>query len=280
MVHADGQDPARTDTGDLVRAAVRIAAMLVALALAAPLAMASEEGVKLDRMPVDVNPNDPVSLQRGAQAYVNYCMGCHSAGYMRYNRLKDIGLTDKQILDNLVFTGAKVGDLMTIGMAAKDAKEWFGAPPPDLSVIARSRASGAGSGADWLYTYLRSFYRDPARPTGWNNTVFPNVGMPHVLYQLQGEQVLKVEELLQPRGSGKKEDALKVEVQKLVVEKPGTMTAREYDRLVADLVNFLVYVAEPVKHYRQQLGYYVLMFLGVLLFFAYALKKEFWKDVH
>ena len=264
---------------------MRIAGMLVWLALAAPLAapftvLASEEHLKLDRMPADVNANDPVSLQRGAQVYVNYCMGCHSAGYMRYNRLTDLGLTESQIRENLIFTGAKVGELMAIGMAAKDAKEWFGAPPPDLSVIARSRSSSAGSGADWLYTYLRSFYRDPSRPTGWNNTVFPNVGMPHMLYQLQGEQVLKTEVLLQPRGSGKKEDALKIEVQKLVLEKPGTMTPAEYDRLVADLVNFLAYVAEPVKHYRQQLGFYVLMFLGVLLVFAYALKKEFWKDVH
>jgi ubiquinol-cytochrome c reductase cytochrome c1 subunit len=259
--------------------------MLVALALAAPLAApftakASEEHVKLDRMPADVNPNDPVSLQRGAQVYVNYCLGCHSAGYMRYNRLTDLGLTEEQIRDNLILTGAKVGELMAIGMTAKDAKEWFGAPPPDLSVIARSRSSGAGSGADWLYTYLRSFYRDPSRPTGWNNTVFPNVGMPHMLYQLQGEQVLKTEVLLQPRGSGKKEDVLKIEVQKLAIEKPGTMMPAEYDRLVADLVNFLAYVAEPVKHFRQQLGIYVLMFLGVLFVFAYALKKEFWKDVH
>ena len=260
---------------------MRIAGMLACLALAAPLAaLASEAGVKLDRMPADVNPNDPVSLQRGAQVYVNYCMGCHSLSYMRYNRLHDIGLTDQQIRDNLIFTGAKVGDLMTVAMAPKDAKEWFGAPPPDLTVIARSRSSGAGSGADWLYTYLRGFYRDPTRPTGWNNTAFPNVGMPHVLYQLQGEQVLKTEVVLQPRGSGKQEDALKVEVQKLVLAKPGTMAPAEYDRLAADLVNFLAYVAEPVKHYRQQLGIYVLMFLGVLFVLAYALKKEFWKDVH
>jgi len=260
---------------------MRLARTLAWMLLAAPLAaMASEAGMKLDRMPADVNPNDPVSLQRGAQVYVNYCMGCHSASYMRYNRLADLGLTDQQIRDNLIFTGAKVGELMTIGMAAKDAKEWFGAPPPDLSVIARSRSSSAGSGADWLYTYLRGFYRDPSRPTGWNNTVFPNVGMPHVLYQLQGEQVLKTEVLLQPRGSGKKEDALKIEAQKLVLEKPGTMAPVEYDRLAADLVNFLVYLSEPVKHFRQQLGIYVLMFLGVLFVLAYALKKEFWKDVH
>jgi ubiquinol-cytochrome c reductase cytochrome c1 subunit len=260
---------------------MRIAGMLMWLALAAPLAvMASEEGLKLDRMPADVNPNDVVSLQRGAQVYVNYCMGCHSAGYMRYNRLQDLGLTELQIRDNLIFTGAKVGELMTNGMVAKEAKEWFGTAPPDLSVIARSRSSGAGSGADWLYTYLRGFYRDPSRPTGWNNTVFHNVGMPHVLYQLQGEQALKTEVELLPRGSGRQEDALKIEVRKLVVEKPGTMTALEYDRLVADLVNFLVYVSEPARHFRQQLGLYVLIFLGVLFVLAYALKKEFWKDVH
>jgi ubiquinol-cytochrome c reductase cytochrome c1 subunit len=264
---------------------MRIAGLLVALALAMPLAapftvMASEEHVKLDRMPADANPNDPVSLQRGAHVYVNYCLGCHSAGYMRYNRMTDLGLTEQQIRENLIFTGAKVGELMTIAMAPKDAREWFGAPPPDLTVIARSRSSSAGSGADWLYTYLRSFYRDSSRPTGWNNTVFPNVGMPHMLYQLQGEQALKTEVQLQPRGSGKKEEALKIEVQKLVLEKPGTMTPVEYDRMVADLVNFLVYLSEPVRHYRQQLGIYVLMFLSVLFVLAYALKKEFWKDVH
>ncbi len=259
---------------------MRLAGMLACLALAAPLAATASVGAKLDRMPADVNPNDSLSLQRGAQVYVNYCLGCHGASYMRYNRLQDLGLNEQQIRDNLIFTGAKVGDLMKTGMDPKDAKEWFGAPPPDLSVIARSRSSGAGSGADWLYTYLRGFYRDPSRPTGWNNTVFPNVGMPHVLYQLQGEQALKTEAVLQPRGSGKKEDALKIEVQKLVLEKPGIMKPAEYDRLAADLVNFLAYVAEPSRHFRQQLGIYVLMFLGVLFVLAYALKKEFWKDVH
>jgi len=259
---------------------IKRAAILVLALLAAPLGAQAAEDVKLDRMPADVSPTDRASLQRGAQVYVNYCLGCHGASYMRYNRLKDIGLTDQQIRDYLIFTGAKVGDLMLTAMPAKDAKEWFGAAPPDLTVIARSRASGAGSGADWLYTYLRGFYRDAARPTGWNNTVFPNVGMPHMLYQLQGEQVLKTEELLQPRGSGKKEDALRIEVRKLVLERPGTMTPLEYDRLVADLVNFLVYMSEPVRQYRQQVGIYVLIFLGLMFGLAYALKKEFWKDVH
>ncbi len=261
-------------------AAIRLAAILALAALAPLSAFASEAGVELDRMPANVSPNDPASLQRGAQVYMNYCMGCHSASYMRYNRLRDLGLTEDQIRDNLIFTGAKVGELMKNGMDPKDAKEWFGAPPPDLTVIARSRASGAGSGADWLYTYLRGFYRDPSRPTGWNNTVFPNVGMPHVLHGLQGQQVLATEVQLMPRRSGKKEDALQVEVQKLVVEKPGSLDAAEYDRLVADLVNFLVYMAEPSQEFRKQLGLYVLMFLGVLFVLAYALKKEYWKDVH
>lgn len=246
--------------------------------LAVPLVALAAEGVKLDRMPADVNPNDPVSLQRGAQVYVNYCLGCHSVSYMRYNRLQDLGLTEQQIRDNLIFTGAKVGDLMTIAMTPRDAKEWFGAPPPDLSVIARSRSSHAGSGADWLYTYLRGFYRDSTRPTGWNNTVYPNVGMPHMLHALQGEQVLKTEVVSIPRGN--KGEVEKHEVQKLVLAKPGTLKPAEYDRLVADLVNFLSYVGEPAKQLRTQLGIYVLMFLGVLFALAYALKKEYWKDVH
>lgn len=261
---------------------MRQAMVWVWLILAAPMAaLASEAGLKLDRLPADVRPNDPVSLQRGAQVYVNYCLGCHSASYMRYNRLeKDLGLSEQQIRDNLIFTGAKVGELMKNSMATEDAKGWFGAAPPDLTVIARSRASHAGSGGDWLYTYLRSFYRDPTRPTGWNNTVFPNVGMPHVLYALQGEQALRTETQLIYRPGGKKEDAIKVEVTKLVVEKPGAMTPAEYDRLVADLVNFLVYMGEPAQQFRKTLGIYVLMFLAVLFVLAYALKKEFWKDIH
>ena len=258
--------------------AMRLAGMLACLALAVPLAVRATEDVKLDRMPSDVNPNDPISLQRGAQVYVNYCLGCHGASYMRYNRLQDLGLTEQQIRDNLILTGAKVGDLMKTGMETKDAKEWFGAPPPDLTVIARSRSSGAGSGADWLYSYLRGFYRDPTRPTGWNNTVFPNVGMPHVLWQLQGEQVPKTEVVTIPRGS--KGEVESHEVQKLTLEKPGALKPAEYDRLVADLVNFLVYMSEPARHSRVQLGIFVLMALGVLFVLAYALKKEFWKDVH
>jgi ubiquinol-cytochrome c reductase cytochrome c1 subunit len=255
-----------------------LARTLAWMLLAAPLAAAASESVKLDRLPADVNPHDPVSLQRGVQVYVNYCLGCHSAAYMRYNRLQDLGLTEQQIRDNLIFTGAKVGELMKIAMDPRDSREWFGTPPPDLTVIARSRSSSAGSGADWLYSYLRGFYRDPSRPTGWNNTVYPNVGMTHVLWQLQGEQVLTTEVQSIPRGS--KGEVEKHEVQKLVLEKPGAMKPAEYDRMVGDLVNFLVYMGEPFRQSRVELGIYVLMFLGVLFVFAYLLKKEYWKDVH
>jgi len=255
-----------------------LAKVLMWAMLAAPLTAAGSESVKLDRMPVDVNPGDPISLQRGAQVYVNYCLGCHGASYMRYNRLQDLGITEQQIRDNLIFTGAKVGELMKTAMDPKDSKEWFGAPPPDLTVIARSRASSAGSGADWLYTYLRSFYRDTTRPTGWNNTVFPNVGMPHVLFALQGEQALTTEVVAIPRGS--KGEVEKHEVQKLVVEKPGAMKTADYDRLVADLVNFLVYMGEPARQSRVELGIYVLLFLGVLVVLSYLIKVEYWKDVH
>jgi ubiquinol-cytochrome c reductase cytochrome c1 subunit len=171
-----------------------------------------------------------------------------------------------------VFTGGKVGDLMKTAMDPKDAKEWFGTPAPDLTVIARSRASHAGSGADWLYTYLRGFYRDSTRPTGWNNTVYPNVGMPHVLWELQGEQVLKTETVAGP--------GYPVDVTKLELARPGTLAPRDYDRMVADLVNYLNYMAEPAQNRRTVIGIYVLGFLSFMWLLAYLLKKEFWKDVH
>jgi ubiquinol-cytochrome c reductase cytochrome c1 subunit len=167
---------------------------------------------------------------------------------------------------------------MKTAMDPKESREWFGASPPDLSVIARARASSAGSGADWLYSYLRGFYRDPARPTGWNNTVFPNAAMPHVLWQLQGEQALRTEVLSIPIGN--QGEVEKHEVQRLVLEKAGTLSPAEYDRMVGDLVNFLVYVGEPSRQTRIQLGIYVLMFLGVLFVLAWLLKREYWKDVH
>jgi ubiquinol-cytochrome c reductase cytochrome c1 subunit len=251
---------------------MRTAKILAALLLLAmPAAAPAAESAKLDRAPID--SNDIVSLQRGAHTFINYCLGCHSANYMRYNRLSDLGLDEQQIRDNLIFTGLKVGDLMKTAMAPKDGKEWFGAAPPDLTVIARSRSSHAGSGADWLYTYMRTFYRDPSRPTGWNNMVYANVAMPHALYELQGEQVLRTERVMRPEGYPE-------DVQRLVLERKGLLSPAEYDRLVADLVNYLDYMAEPAATKRRTIGIYMLLFLGLFWVLAYALKKEFWKDVH
>lgn len=233
---------------------------LLLLVLAAPTVAMASSAVHLDKAPYDLN--DKASLQRGAKTFVNYCLNCHSASYMRYNRLKDIGLTDDQIKENLLFAAEKVGQTMDVAMSKKDAKEFFGATPPDLTVIARSR------GADWLYTYLRGFYRDDTRPTGWNNSVFDKVGMPHVLYAMQGEQVMHVEK----HGEH--------ETKHLVMAKAGTMTTPEYDASVADLVNYLVYMGEPAQQTRMRLGVFVLLFLGVFFIIAYYLKKEFWKDIH
>lgn len=228
--------------------------VLLAAVFALPvLAMASEE-VHLDKAPVDASNH--ASLQRGARTFVNYCLNCHSANYMRYNRLLEIGLTEKQIKDNLLFAGEKVGDTMKVAMDKKEAAKWLGAAPPDLSVEVRAR------GADWVYTYMRGFYRDDTRPTGWNNTVFDKVGMPHVLYELQGEQ------------------ALDHETHELKLVKPGRLSVEEYDTLVGDLTNFMAYMAEPAKQQRNQLGWIVLLFLGVLLVLTYKLKKAYWKDVH
>ncbi len=231
--------------------------LFFALIFAPLMVCANETEVHLDKAPA----RDAAGLQNGAKLFVNYCLNCHSASYMRYNRLQDIGLTDQQIKDNLMFTADKVGEPMTIAMRRAEAKQWFGVPPPDLSVVSRSRTSEAGSGADWLYTYLRGFYRDESRPSGWNNVVFSNVAMPHALWQLQGEQVMGADH-------------------KLKLAKPGKLTAKEYDSAVADLVAFLQYVGEPVAQTRKQLGVYVLLFLAGFFVLAYALKREFWKDIH
>jgi ubiquinol-cytochrome c reductase cytochrome c1 subunit len=227
-------------------------------------ALASGDELQLDSANID--PHDAISIQRGARTFVNYCLNCHSASAMRYNRLTDLGLTEQQIKENLLFTDNKVGDPMTISASRKDQLQWFGVAPPDLSVIARSR------GTDWLYTYLRTFYRDEQRPTGWNNLAFPNVGMPHALWQLQGSQVLKTE--------SEEHDGHKVEHKKLVLEKPGSLSPLEYDNLTRDLVNFLSYMGEPEKTKRSQIGVVVLFFLLLLLVPAWLLKREYWKDVH
>ena len=233
---------------------------LLLVLLSAPLlAFASGAELHLDKAPD--HSRDYAALQHGAKVFVNYCLNCHSASYMRYNRLQDIGLTDAQIKDNLLFTADKVGEPMTIAMRRADAKQWFGAAPPDLTVIARARASEFGTGSDWLYTYLRTFYRDDTRPTGWNNTVFANVGMPHVLWELQGDQIMG-------------------EDHKLKLVKPGKLTPDEYDTMVGNLVAYLAYMGEPMAEFRKSLGVVVLIALAVIFVFAYALKREYWKDIH
>ena len=217
--------------------------------------------------PAPLRPTDVASLQSGARAFVNYCLNCHSTAHVRYTALKQIGLTEAQIRDNLLFTQPKVTNMMTVSMRPEDASKWFGVPPPDLSVIARVR------GADWLYGYLRTFYRDPGTGTGWNNAVFPNVAMPHALWQLQGERAGKW--VAEKNGHGGEHKVLKLEP-----AKGGSLSALQYDEFAADLVNFLVWASEPGAVERKRIGYYVLMALGVLMLLSYLLKAAFWKDVH
>ncbi len=230
------------------------------LAVVPAVTMASG-GVHLDAANIDVT--DTASLQRGAKFFMNYCTGCHSLKYQRYNRLaRDLGLTDDEVKANLMFTTDNIGDPVTISMDPQDATKWFGKAPPDLSVTARYR------GVDWIYTYLRSFYTDESRPFGVNNTVFPDVGMPNVLWQLQGTQNAVV----------KKVDG--VEMHELELVKPGTQSAEEFDGTVRDLTAFLSYVGEPVQAKRRSMGKWVLLFIGIFFVFAYMLKKEYWKDIH
>ncbi len=247
--------------------------LIAALVLAPAVALAAEGGVPLDNAPD--HTTDLAALQNGAKLFVNYCLNCHSASAMRYNRLQDIGLSEEQIKKNLLFTSDKVGDLMTTTMTAADGKAWFGAAPPDLSVIARAKSSGAGSGADWLYTYLRTFYKDDSRPTGWNNLVFPNVGMPHALWELQGVREAKFVDVKDPHDPSKT-------IHKFVgfeQVKPGKLSTVEYDTAVADLVAFMSWMAEPVQQKRKQLGVWVLLFMGIFVVLAWRLNASYWKEV-
>jgi len=239
--------------------------LLMALGLATG-AQASGDTVAWDKAPV--NTTDLASLQNGAKLFFNYCLSCHSAAFMRFNRLKDIGLTEQQIKDNLLFTTDKVGETMKAAIDPKQAKDWFGANPPDLTVIARSRAGHNGTGADYLYTYMRGFYRDETRPTGWNNIVFPNVGMPHVLWELQGDRKPVMEEH-EGHHVFKEWEQLK----------PGTMTTAQYDKAVGDLVNYLQWMGEPAQNTRVRLGVWVLIFLGLFTFLTWRLNAAFWKDI-
>ena len=264
----------------------RTVSLLAAAALALLCAPAAASSGDLRLEPAPINRLDVPSLQRGARTFVNYCLNCHSAKSMRYNRLTDIGVDESMIRDNLMFATDKIGETMTVAMNTQDAKAWFGAPPPDLTVIARVR------GADWLYNYFLGFYRDDAAASGWNNLVFPNVGMPHVLWRYSGtnrlvstefEDVEKAHaEAIAVKGLALLAPAAdhKYVVETVAVDTPGTLTPAEYKVMVADLVNYLDYMAEPVKNKRISLGLIALLYFGLLFVFAYWLKREYWKDIH
>ena len=241
---------------------------LLGVLAAGPAFAAGSSGIRY--LDARVNLEDQTSLQRGAKLFVNYCLSCHSAEYMRYNRVgKDLGLTDQQVTDNLMFTSDKLGSPMLASMSAEDGNVWFGKAPPDLSVIARAR------GADWLYTYLMTFYQDDSRPNGVNNLVFKDVGMPHVLGNLQGVQVLRD----QPASDGAPPGARSVN-EMLELKRAGTLNAAEYRTVARDLTNFLVYMGEPAKLVRYKVGFWVLVFLAVFYLLARAMYKEYWRDVH
>jgi ubiquinol-cytochrome c reductase cytochrome c1 subunit len=288
-----------------LRRTIAALAAVAALGVAIP-AQAAGDGVALDTFPTHKLLELP-ALQDGARTFVNYCLNCHGASMMRYNRLRDIGLSEAQITEHLLFTGRKVGDPMQVALRPNDAKEWFGALPPDLSVIARARSSAEGSGSDWLFTYLRSFYRDDSRAIGWNNAVFPNVGMPHVLWEWQGSRGATVEEIKAVKdektgeghgfsrtvvtydnagtrlektekleGGGHPHEGTKLT---LTPATGGSMNQASYDEKVANLVAFLTYVSDPTARTRVRMGVWVLMFLGLLVFLTWWLNREYWKDI-
>jgi ubiquinol-cytochrome c reductase cytochrome c1 subunit len=232
------------------------------LLLALSFGVVAEESAHLQHANID--PTDNESLQRGAKHFVTYCLGCHSIKHIRYQRMSlDFGIDDTKVLSEIAPQGATIYQQMHAAMNAHDSGKWFGVQPPDLSLVSRSRS------ADWLYSYLKSFYTDPKKSLGTNNLVFKDVGMPNVFWQLQGEQ----------KATFKTVDG-KQEIDSLVVNVPGALSEQEFDAMVNDLVNFLVYVGEPIKLERERMGKYVLFFLGMFLLIAYLLKKEYWKDVH
>jgi ubiquinol-cytochrome c reductase cytochrome c1 subunit len=241
----------------------KLAALLVAGLMTVGVATASEgEGLE----PANIRLDDVASMQRGARLFFNYCSGCHSLRFLRYSRIaQDLKLDPKDVEKNFVFTGGKIGDPAISHMPAEDATKWFGKAPPDLSLEARSK------GSDWIYNYLKSFYVDPSRPLGWNNTVFPNVSMPNALWELQGIQV----PLTKPASEG--HDAM---IEKLELKTPGRENVEEFDRTVRDISAFLQYAGEPAALQRESMGVWVLLYLALFTLFAYLLKVEFWKDVH
>ena len=212
-----------------------------------------------------INLSDKVSLRNGAHTFVNYCLSCHEASFMRYERMaEDLGIDSETLKRDMMFAAKKPGELMTVHMSDEDAKAWFGVVPPDLSLTARSR------GPDWIYTYLRGFYRDEGTATGWNNTLYPNVAMPHVLYEWEGMRKANFENSSNGAKVLAGYDRLS----------PGTMSAQEYDSAIRDLTNFMVYLAEPAKLVRYRIGFWVMLFMLVFVGLSYLLKKEYWRDVH
>ena len=234
--------------------------MVIGLALLPALAFGAS-GVKLESS--QININDKASMQRGAALFMNYCAGCHSLGFQRYSRMaEDLGLTEEQVMANLVFTDAKFGESIKASMTTAEGEKWFGKAPPDLSLVARNKLGGP----DWTYTFLKSFYLDESRPSGWNNTVLAGASMPHVLWELQGS----ARPILDAEGH----------VERLELASPGRQSPAEYDRTVLDLTNFLTYVSEPSAAKRRSIGVWVILFLTVFTLLAWLLKEEYWKDVH
>ena len=239
--------------------------IIATLLMLSPAALFASEELHLEKANIDLH--DQASLQRGAKYFVNYCMGCHSLQYMRYNRMAaDLGIDEVTLRQTMLFGEAKSGDLMENAMRAEDSLKWFGVAVPDLTLVTRWRSP------DFVYTYLKSFYVDDTRPYGVNNVIFPNVGMPHVLGDLQGVQ--------EPVAAGGHEEGASPVVEGVKLVKQGSMTPEQYDAMVRDITGFLTYAGEPMLLERQRIGTYVLLFLGFLFVIAYLMKKEFWKDVH
>ncbi len=260
----------------MMRTTLRLLILFYCLMLSLIVQAADDEGLPLKH--IAINLHDQAALQRGARLFMNYCSGCHSLQYLRYNRLaKDIGIVDDDgqvdadlLKENLIFTTAKISDHILTALPTADAEQWFGVAPPDLTLVARVR------GADWLYTYLTSFYQDKQRPFASNNWIFPDVAMPNVLAPLQGEQAaVFIDKRLALNGASK---TVKV-IDHLLLVTPGSMSQFQFDSSIQDLVTFLVYVAEPMRLERQSIGLWVILFLLVLLGLAVALKREYWKDV-
>ena len=283
---------------------LRLAAKLAfgALVLTQTPVHAAGSDYPLDRFPT-TKLTEQAALQEGAKLFVNYCLGCHSAQYMRYNRLREIGLTDDQIKRNLLFSADKVGEGMKIAMRVDDAKSWFGGQPPDLSVIARARASHSGTGSDWLYTYLRAYYRDSTRPSGWNNALFPNVGMPNVFWELQGSRGVVIEDVHAAKDAASKGSFVKTSVRfdesglrsesKDTIPGPakegmqfllgksqgGQLSAAQFDDAMANLTAYITYMSDPSANERKRLGVWVMLYLCGFFVLAWWLNKTYWKDI-